>query len=278
MARDVLDLEQAHGAALRSNYAEHTAREEQHDEHEEQPDERHPVRRLARDIVLQHDKDRRTDQRPPEGAHAAQNRHDHEIPRLVPAQIVRIGEIVEQCVERAGQADKQAGDDPGQPDVPVDRNAEKPRASLVFADRQQGATKGRAQQRRHDGDRYGERDQDQIIEGLVVAEDVDGGKSQIDRHAVPAGEPVIAAGDRVPAIGDEVKDLTEGDRHHGEVNAPQAHDQQADECGGDGAGDHPDCHADQCARHQIFDREADTVDTEAEIGGVAERQNAGEAQ
>jgi len=191
---------------------------------------------------------------------------------------MRIGEIVQQCVEGAGEADEEARDDPGQPDVPVHGNTEKACASLVLADRQQGAAKGRAQQRRHDCDRHSERDQNKIIEGLVVAEDVDSRKTHIDRHAVPAGEPVIAAGDGVPAIGNEVKDLAEGDRHHCEIDAPEAHDQQPNECRGNGAGDRPDCHAHQCARHQVFDREADPVDTKTEIGGVAERQNAGEAQ
>jgi len=107
---------------------------------------------------------------------------------------VGIGEIVQQCVEGAGQADEEARDDPGQPDVPIDGNTEKARPPLVLADREQCAAKGRSQQRRHDCDRHRERGQNQIIEGLVIAEDVDGGKTQIDRHAVPAGEPVIAAG------------------------------------------------------------------------------------
>ena len=43
-----------------------------------------------------------------------------------------------------------------------------------------------------DGDR--EERQHQIIEGLVVAEDVDLGEAKIHRQAPPAAQPVIAAG------------------------------------------------------------------------------------
>ena len=162
--------------------------------------------------------------------------------------------------------------------MPVDRNAEKARAALVLADRQQGAAERRAQQRRHDPDRDGEKHQHEIIEGAVVAENVDFGEAEIDRHALPAGQPVIAAGDRVPAIGDEIEHLAEGDRHHREIDAAQAHDQHADDRRGDGPGDHADRDAGERVRDQVFDRQAGAVDAEAEIGGVAERQNAGEAQ
>ena len=51
-------------------------------------------------------------------------------------------------------------------------------------------------------------------------------EAEIDRLAMPAGEAVVAAGDVVPAIGDEIEHLPEGDRHHGEINAAQMHDQR----------------------------------------------------
>src|SRR5579871_5034076 len=119
--------------------AEHAAREEQHDQHEEEADERHPVFGLARDVILQHDEDRGADERSPERAHAAQHRHDDEIARLVPAQRARIDEVAQKRVERAGEADEEARDHPRHPDVPVDRNAEEARAALILADREQGA-------------------------------------------------------------------------------------------------------------------------------------------
>ena len=63
---DVLDTQQAHDVGLSLDEAEHAAREEQHNQHEEQADERHPVLGVARYVVLQHQKDRSADERAPE--------------------------------------------------------------------------------------------------------------------------------------------------------------------------------------------------------------------
>jgi len=133
-----------------------------------------------------------------------------------------------------------------------------------------------AAEHRRSGEREG--NQHQVIKGLVVAQDIDGRETQIDRYAPPAGQAVIAAGDRVPLIGDEVEDLAEGDRHHREIDAAQAHDQGADHGGRQGARGNADRDAEQRARHQVFYGEADAVNAEAEIGGMTERQNPGEAQ
>src|SRR6516225_9283819 len=89
-----------------------------------------------------------------------------------------------------------------------------------------------------DGD--GEEHQDEIVEGLVIAQDVDLGEAEIQRLAAPATQPVIAPGDVVPAEGDEVEDLAEGDGDHGEIDAAQPHDEGADDGGGQGAGEHAD--------------------------------------
>ena len=69
----------------------------------------------------------------------------------------------------------------------------------------------------------------EIVERLVVAVDVELGEAEIDRHAMPAGQPVVAAGHRVPAKGDEIEDLAEGDRHHGEIDAAPPDDERADD-------------------------------------------------
>ncbi len=105
--------------------------------HEDQPDEGHPVFGVARYVIPQHEEDRRADQRSPEAAHAAEHRHDDEIAGLIPAQRARVDEVVEQRIERAGKADEAAGNNPGHPDMPIDRDAEKARPALVFPDRQQ---------------------------------------------------------------------------------------------------------------------------------------------
>ena len=57
-------------------------------------------------------------------------------------QAARIGEIVEQRVERAGKPMKKQESENDEPDVPLDRNAEEARAALVLADRDQVRPKG----------------------------------------------------------------------------------------------------------------------------------------
>src|ERR1700722_3668558 len=258
--------------------AQNAAREEQHDEHEEQADERHPVLRLARNVVLQHQKDRRADQRPPEAAHAAQHRHDDEIAGLVPAQRAGIDEVVHQREQRAGDADEETGDDPRHPDVLVDRNAEKARTALVLADRQQRAAERRAQQERHGGCRNREGRQHEIIERLVAVEDIESGKAEIKRLAMPGADAVVAAGEREPLKGDEKKHLPESNGAHGEIDAAQPHDHRADDGGSDGAEHDAGEHADRRRGYQIFDGQGGAVGTQPEIGGVAERQHAGIAK
>ena len=75
--------------------AQQAAREEQHDQDEQQADERHPVDGDAREIILQHDEHGGAEQRPPEAAHAAHHRHHDEIAGLAVVQAARIGEIVD---------------------------------------------------------------------------------------------------------------------------------------------------------------------------------------
>src|ERR1700730_3307435 len=57
--------------ALASDEAKQSAREEQHDRHEQHADERHPVDGDAGEIVLQDHEHRGAEQRTPEAAHAA---------------------------------------------------------------------------------------------------------------------------------------------------------------------------------------------------------------
>ena len=88
---------------------------------------------------------------------------------------------------------------------------------------------GEFEQRRHRADADREDRQSEIIERLVVAVDVELSEAEIDRQAMPAGQPVVAAGHRVPAEGDEIEDLAERDRHHREIDAAQLDDQRADD-------------------------------------------------
>jgi hypothetical protein len=85
----------------------------------------------------------------------------------------------------------------------LDRHAEEARAPLVLANGGQRAPERRIDQLRHRGDADREHRQGEIVERLVVAENVERREAEIDRQAVPAGQAVVAAGDRVPAEGEK---------------------------------------------------------------------------
>ena len=103
-------------------------------------------------------------------------------------------------------------------------------------------------------------------------------KPKLSGMRVQPSQAVIAARHVIPAEGDEVEHLAEGDRHHGEIDAAQANDQRADNARrracrparrseGPGSCSAPDS-----------GWSAGAIGAEPEIGGVAERQNAGIAE
>src|ERR1700682_4209801 len=160
----------------------------------------------------------------------------------------------------------------------LDGNAQEARATFVFAYGEQGPAKRRAQKHGHDAHRCGEQGQHQIVEGRAIASDVDGGEAQVQRLTAPSGEAIVAASNRVPAEGDEKEHLTEGNRHHGEVNATQLDDQSADERGSQRSGSDAGQDAQWSAGHDVFERHADTVGAKSEIGGVPEGKHASESE
>ena len=85
----------------------------------------------------------------------------------------RIGEIVDERVERSGKAHEKARQRECDPDVTLDRNAEKAGAALVLADRDHGAAERRAQNESHRADSEREAEQHEIIEIVGVRQDID---------------------------------------------------------------------------------------------------------
>src|SRR5207247_10471077 len=79
------------------------------------------------------------------------------------------------------------------------------------------------------------KEQDKEVKQPLVMGNVDGEPGELNRLALEPAESVIAAGDRVPAKYDEIEDLAEGDGHHGEIDAAQAHDERADDRASKGA-------------------------------------------
>jgi hypothetical protein len=146
---------------------------------------------LSNDI-LQHDEYRGTEQWPPQAAHAAHDRHHHEIAGLAVVQSAGIGEVVQQRVECTCEPHEDAGQREGDPDMPIDVNAVKARTPLIFADRDHGAPERGAQDETHQADRQRKAKHHEIVERVGARQDVDPGDAEIERLARKAAQPVVA--------------------------------------------------------------------------------------
>src|SRR6185437_14764790 len=126
------------GAGLAIEDAEHAFREQEHDEHEEQADEGHPVFGHARQIVLSDDEDDHPEQRPKEAAHASEHDHDHEVAGQDPMQVLRRRKVEQHRVERSGKRRNETRDRKGCPHVTVNPHTEEFDTPAILADRHPG--------------------------------------------------------------------------------------------------------------------------------------------
>src|SRR6185437_1938577 len=111
---------------------------------------------------------------------------------------------------------------------------------------------------------YGDNEEEQheIVERLLVMQDVELEEAEIDRLPAPARKPVIAACDIVPAVGDEVEHLAEGDSHHREINAAQPDNQHADNCRRGDPHNEADTHPRKRVSDEVFDGKPGAISAE----------------
>ena len=86
---------------------------------------------------------------------------------------------------------------------------------------------------------------------IVVVQRCRSEKAEIERLAREAAQPVIAAGQVAPLVGDVVAHLAEGDRHHREIDAAAAHHQRAEQRAGDAAQQVPAAWRAACSTQRI---------------------------
>src|SRR6516164_1681283 len=139
----------------------------------------------------------------------------------------RIGEVVDQRVERPSIGHKEAAERECDPDVQFNWYAQEARAALILANGQHSTAEGGAQDKRHRRHGECEAEQDEIVERSRVVEDIQGGDAQMQWLAVEWTQAIIASGDRRPLEGDVIKYLAEGDSNHGKINTAPTHDQGA---------------------------------------------------
>src|SRR5437868_2387533 len=140
----------------------------------------------------------------------------------------RIGEVVKQRIERTGKRGEETGDRERQPDMVLDRDAQKARATFILADRQEGPSERRAQQKAHQPDRDGKDRQQEIIERAATLANIERERAKSDRFAMKIAQTVETTGHAIPAIGEIVPKLPKSDRAHREIDAAPSHDQEAE--------------------------------------------------
>src|SRR5439155_10839235 len=148
------------------------------------------------------------------------------------------------------------------------------RAVPVLAD---GLEHG-AERRVEDALEPGHRQPDQRVGEVVEAElrvEGEGGLPEPELELGDAAQPVVAARPVGQVEGDEVEELGEGQRQHGEVDAAALQAEEADD-GATGGGEEqarPEARP-QRAYLQLGERDAGAVGAEAVVGGVPEGEQA----
>jgi hypothetical protein len=152
--------------------------------------------------------------------------------------------------------------------------AERPHARFALADAHERLAEGRAHDRSEGDEGQHERDEGEVVERDALVERP--GQAQLGaRHARDA---VVALGQGHPAVGETPHDHPEGERDHQEVDAggPQGH--EAEDRRHCRRQQDTDDERDPEGRAVLRRQDAHAVGTEPQIGGVAQRGQAGIAE
>src|SRR6266536_3036273 len=202
-----------------------------------------------------------------------QGHHDH-LARGGPVERLDRHDGEPQGVERPREPREQGGEyEREEPDA-VDVVAARHRAVPVLAD---GLEHG-AERRVEDPLEPGHRQPDQRVGEVVEAErgvEGEGGLPEPELELGDAAQPVVAARPVGQVEGDEVEELGEGQRQHGEVDAAALQAEEADDraAGGGEEQARPEPRP-QRAHLQLGERDAGAVGAEAVVGGVPEGEQA----
>ena len=178
--------------------------------------------------------------------------------------------------QHAGEPAEAAGDDEGEIFVQPGIVAQDLHAQLALANAHQAAAERGAHQRVHAQKRNREQAEDQVEERHLVCE-VDA-----EFGTLPQIDAVVAAGQRVPAVGEPPHALSERERDHQKIDAGGADREQAEQGGKQSAAEHAERYDEPeiVAQAELVACRQDRghVGADAEIGGLAERGEAGEAE
>src|SRR5437016_6230496 len=230
--------------------------------HEDEPDGDRPALGECAQPVFQQQ----------EGAGADEGRHDHHLPRRDPVEGFDGHDSQAEGVERAREAREERGKDEGQVLDPPDVIAARRRAVAVLTDRPEHGAEGRVEDPLEPGNGETHQRESEVVKG-ERALDADLPAEEVHRQLRNAAQSIVAARDVGQVEGDEVQELGEGQREHGEVDAAAP---QTEETDGRAAQDgeerpRPEPQPER-AQLELGKRDARAVGAEAVVGGVAEGQ------
>ena len=192
-------------------------RHEYDHDHEDGAEQRVPAFDIGADHVLDERDDQRADDRTGERRGAAEDRHQQDFGRLLQGERMRAEKQVvvdeEHACDRAPEAGHDECEQLNEPHV-VPEHSHAPRLIL-------GAHEARAERRTRkspeEEKRDREHDQGEIVEACGIPD------IEAERHG-PGGirDAVVAAGERIRAIGDPPHDLSDRERDHDESEAGRA--------------------------------------------------------
>jgi hypothetical protein len=192
--------------------------------HEHQAEPEHPRVGVAGQELPEQDVEQRAQRRAEEAAGAADDRHRDDLAGEAHVHGVGRNDRLEKGEQASGGSGQGGGNDEGDQLVTADRIAGEHRTLLVFADGDQHAAEGRA----NDAQQYprgGEHGQcGQRVERELVVE-IDAS----ERGARDAAQAGFAAGEVGPAVGDEERERREGERQQRKIDAAPAQHEEADD-------------------------------------------------
>src|SRR5687768_13450116 len=248
--------------------------QEQDEGHEDETDEERP--RFGEDAqpILQHEKGGGAHERAEERPGAAEERHDDDLARCRPVERLHGHHGQPQRVEPARQPAEERREHERQQLDPSDVVPAGDGAVAVLANRLQDGPEGRVEDALERQQREGDQGQGEVVEGERRLQR-QRHTGQRERGHLDAAQPIVTAGDVREMKGDEVEELREGERQHGEVDAAPAeaeksHDDAADAGQEQSAGQR----APQRRDLELRQRDPGAIGAESPVGGVSERQQA----
>ena len=230
--------------------------------------------RVDRYEIFQPDDEGGAERRPEQRPAAAQRDHQQDLDRGGQLQVGRADEAVVVRPQHAREPAHAARDDETEVLVQPHVIAERPHARLALADAHERLPERRAHDRAQDDEGQKECDEREIVEGDALAERP--GKAQLG--AWHARDAVVALGQRHPAMRQAPHDHAEGQRDHQKVDAGRPQGDEPEERRHRRRQQDADHERDPEGRAVSRRQDAHAVGPEPQIGGVAQRGEAGVAE